>query len=293
METEVLDQTVLALLFASDEPLSAKKISGIIDGAETNDIRESIKRITERLGEDFPSLVLESVAGGWQLSTNPQFADFIARLYSSKRKQRLSKAALETLAIIAYKQPVTRADIENIRGVGCGGVVTTLMERTLIRIVGKARVLGAPFLYGTTPEFLEYLGINSVKDLPSMEELEQLLETEESNQAAAEEAASEDNEVAAEDNEVAAEDSDVAAENMRFDDPEPTAGDDGAGKVESAPLTVDSGMVEGAAVITPQPEQTGADTEPNEEEDLETDSQEQDGASVEKTDASDKAHPDR
>jgi hypothetical protein len=85
---------------------------------------------------------------------------------------------METLAIIAYRQPVTRADIESLRGVACGGVITTLMERSLIRIEGKARVLGSPFLYGTTQEFLEYLGLNNLKDLPSMEDLEALLERE-------------------------------------------------------------------------------------------------------------------
>ncbi len=188
MEPTHLDNVVLALLFASDEPLSARKLSAIVGDVDTSDIQASIERLSERIRMTSPCIVLESVAGGWQLSTNPEYADYIARLYSGRRKQRLSRAALETVAIIAYKQPVTRADIENIRGVSCGGVITTLMERTLIRIVGKARVLGAPFLYGTTQEFLEYLGINSVKDLPSMEDLEALLEREESMQATGESA---------------------------------------------------------------------------------------------------------
>jgi segregation and condensation protein B len=182
MEQSHLDNIVIALLFASDEALSAKRISAILDDVETSDIRASIDRLTHRFSGDMPSILLESVAGGWQLSTNPDYADYVAKLYSGRRKQRLSKAALETVAIIAYKQPVTRADIETVRGVSCGGVVTTLMERTLIKIVGKAKVLGAPFLYGTTHEFLEYLGINSLKDLPSIEELEALLEHEESTQ---------------------------------------------------------------------------------------------------------------
>jgi segregation and condensation protein B len=108
----------------------------------------------------------------------------VARLYRGRRKQRLSKASMETLAIIAYRQPVTRADVENLRGVACGGVITTLMERSLIRIEGKARVLGSPFLYGTTQEFLEYLGLNSLKDLPSMEDLEALLEREAASEPA-------------------------------------------------------------------------------------------------------------
>lgn len=176
MLDEKLDQIVLALLFASEEPLSARKLSGVLgEDVTAEDIKRSIARLTEVLVESIPSIRLERVGGGFQLATNTEYADYIARLYSGRRKQRLSKPAMQTLAIIAYKQPITRADMENIRGVGCGGVITTLMERSLIRIVGKAKVLGAPFLYGTTQEFLEYLGLNSVKDLPSMEELEAML----------------------------------------------------------------------------------------------------------------------
>lgn len=186
MEQTTLDNVILALLFASDEPLSGKKIASVIEDVSTADVGASIDRLTTRIRSETPSIVLEQVAGGWQLSTNAEYAEYVARLYSKRRKQRLSKAALETVAIIAYKQPITRAEIETIRGVGCGGVVTTLMERSLIKIVGKARVLGAPFLYGTTQEFLEYLGINSLKDLPSMEELEALLEKEESGAGEAE-----------------------------------------------------------------------------------------------------------
>ncbi|MDH3217298.1 MAG: SMC-Scp complex subunit ScpB [Candidatus Krumholzibacteria bacterium] len=186
MHESNLDQTILALLFAADEPLSPRRISAVLDDVATPDIQASVERLTALMREAMPSIVLERVAGGWQLSTNIEYATSIARLYSGRRKQRLSKAGLEALAIIAYKQPITRADIENVRGVGCGGVITTLMERSLIKIVGKARVLGAPFLYGTTHEFLEYLGMNTLKDLPSMEELEVLLEQEEGVQTAPE-----------------------------------------------------------------------------------------------------------
>jgi len=179
MEPSLLDRAILALLFASDEPLSVKKVCSVIDDVGADEVRASLDRIAETLRSAVPSIVLENVAGGSQLSTNPEYAEFVARLYSGRRKQRLSKAGLEALAIIAYKQPITRADVENVRGVSCGGVITTLMERALIRIVGKAKVLGSPFLYGTTQEFLEYLGINSLKDLPNLEELEALPEREE------------------------------------------------------------------------------------------------------------------
>ncbi|MFQ5510342.1 MAG: SMC-Scp complex subunit ScpB [Candidatus Krumholzibacteriia bacterium] len=180
MEPSRIDSIVLALLFASDEPISMKRISAIVDAVELDDLKDAVTRLQKNISRDYPSIVLERVAGGLQLATNPEFADYVSRLYSGRRKQRLSRAAMETLAIIAYKQPITRADIENLRGVGCGGVLTTLMERNLIRIAGKARVLGAPFLYGTTPEFLEYLGLDRLKDLPSMEVLEEMLAQEES-----------------------------------------------------------------------------------------------------------------
>ncbi|MCZ6766540.1 MAG: SMC-Scp complex subunit ScpB [bacterium] len=186
MEPAKLDDTVIALLFAADEPISARKIAGVVEDADTAMVNESLDRLMVRFATELPSIVLEHVAGGFQLSTNAAYSEFLARLYSGRRKQRLSKAGMETLAIIAYRQPLTRADIESVRGVGCGGVVTTLMERSLIRIVGKAKVLGAPFLYGTTHEFLEYLGLDTLKDLPSIEELEALLAKEEASHSAPE-----------------------------------------------------------------------------------------------------------
>jgi segregation and condensation protein B len=179
MDNGNLDNIVLALLFSAEEPLSVRKITAITEGVSASDVKDAVERWRKRLDDEAWSIVLEKVAGGYQLSSRPEYAAFIARLYSGRRKLRLSKAALETLAIIAYKQPITRAEIENVRGVGCGGVVGNLMERGLIKITGKAKVLGSPFLYGTTPEFLEYLGLYSLKDLPSAEELEALLEREE------------------------------------------------------------------------------------------------------------------
>ena len=184
MEQDLLDNIVLALLFASDEPLSAKRVSMVLDDLSIEEIRDSISRLESRFGSGDSAIRIEQVAGGHQLCTSPRYAEFVARLYRGRRKQRLSKAAMETLAIIAYRQPVTRADVENLRGVACGGVITTLMERSLIRIEGKARVLGSPFLYGTTQEFLEYLGLNSMKDLPSPEDLEALLEKEAASEPA-------------------------------------------------------------------------------------------------------------
>ena len=180
MDNDNLDNIVLALLFSADEPLSLRKMAGILDDVAASDIKNSVEQWAKQFDDESWSIVLEKVAGGYQLSSRSQYAPYIARLYSGRRKLRLSKAALETLAIISYKQPITRAEVENIRGVGCGGVIGNLLERSLIRIAGKAKVLGAPFLYATTQEFLEYLGLNSLKDLPSLEELEAILEREES-----------------------------------------------------------------------------------------------------------------
>lgn len=178
VKNQNLDNIVLALLFSSDEPLSVRKMASIIEDAPVDDIKRSIEQWSDRIESERWSLVIEKVAGGYQFASHPDYAPYIARLYSGKRKLRLSKAGLETMAIIAYKQPVTRAEIENVRGVSSGGVITNLMERGLVKIEGKAKVLGAPFLYGSTTEFLEYLGLNSLRDLPSLEELEALLEKE-------------------------------------------------------------------------------------------------------------------
>jgi len=178
MENPNLDNIVLALLFAADEPLSARKLAATIEDVTTADVKEAIDKWNARADQESWSIAIEQVAGGYRLATRPEYAAYVSRLYQGRRRFRLSRAGLETLAIIAYKQPITRAEIESIRGVGAGSVVANLMERSLIEITGKAKVLGAPFLYGTTPAFLEYLGLNSLKDLPSMEDLEALLASE-------------------------------------------------------------------------------------------------------------------
>ncbi len=201
-----LDNIVLALLFAADEPVSVRRITSILEDVEGDDIKKSLEGWRKRFDDEVWSIAVERVAGGYQVVTRSDYAPFVGRLYSKRRKLRLSRAGMETLAIVAYKQPVTRGDIENVRGVGSGGVVTNLMERSLIKITGKAKVLGAPFLYGTTSEFLEYLGLNSLKDLPSLEELEALLEKEAYPEAAVE--SEEPSEVAPEPSAISAEESD-------------------------------------------------------------------------------------
>jgi len=186
MQNPNLDNIVLALLFASDEPLSARKIAAVIEDVTTADVKQAIETWNARADAEAWSIGIEQVAGGYRLATRAEYAAYVSRLYNGRRKLRLSRAGLETLAIIAYKQPITRAEIETIRGVGAGSVVANLMERSLIQITGKAKVLGAPFLYGTTAEFLEYLGLNSLNDLPSLEDLEALLAREAAGESAVE-----------------------------------------------------------------------------------------------------------
>jgi segregation and condensation protein B len=154
-----------------------------VEDVTTADVKKAIDAWNARADAEAWSIAIEQVAGGYRLATRPEYAQYVSRLYAGRRRFRLSRAGLETLAIVAYKQPITRAEIEAIRGVGAGSVVANLMERSLVEIVGKAKVLGAPFLYGTTQEFLEYLGLNSLKDLPSMEDLEALLAREAGEQA--------------------------------------------------------------------------------------------------------------
>jgi segregation and condensation protein B len=133
-------------------------------------------------------VTLLQVAGGYQLATKPEFAELVSRLFRGKRRVRLTRAALETLAIIAYKQPTTRPEIDAIRGVSSGGVIETLLERNLVRIAGRADSVGRPLLYATSSEFLQYLGLDSLRDLPSIEELEAMLSAREDEARREEEA---------------------------------------------------------------------------------------------------------
>jgi segregation and condensation protein B len=155
---------VHALLLASPVPLSLQRLT-TLTGAKREEVSAAIADLRSYYAAGPGGVGLQEIAAGWQLSTDPAYADVLAALDRS-RPQPLSPAALETLAIIAYRQPVTRADIEAIRGVGADGVVGTLMERGLIREAGRRQAPGRPMLYGTTDEFLRYVGLRSLADLP-------------------------------------------------------------------------------------------------------------------------------
>ncbi|MCX7731546.1 MAG: SMC-Scp complex subunit ScpB [candidate division WOR-3 bacterium] len=169
-----LEPVIEALLFAADTPVTLARLTEIT-GADDTAIREAIDRLNQTYAETGRAFRISRVAQGYQLYTLPEYADWIRRLYAHTRIQRLSAAALEVLAIIAYKQPITRPEIEQLRGVDCSAPLLTLLERGLIVTAGRAHRPGNPFLYRTTREFLRYFGLESLDDLPRLEELGEFL----------------------------------------------------------------------------------------------------------------------
>lgn len=169
---------VEALIFSSDSPLPVAKIREIVPTLSAREVRQMIEILNARYGETGQSFRINEIAGGYRMFTLPEFAPYVEKLYENKQKNRLTAKALETLAIIAYKQPVTRGEIEEIRGVNVDGVVRTLLSRNLITIAGRAQTPGSPFLYKTTRKFLDYFGLNSLDDLPRLKEIDDLIEVE-------------------------------------------------------------------------------------------------------------------
>ena len=163
--------TVEAILFATDTPLSPAKIAQVGDFSGRKDVKKAIALLNEKYEQMGCAFTIESIAGGYQMMTREEYHDVLGRLLRVKSESRLTAAQLETLAVVAYRQPIIRADIEAIRGVACGDMLRKLMERNLVKIVGRADVLGRPMLYGTTRRFLEVFGLNSLDDLPRVEEL--------------------------------------------------------------------------------------------------------------------------
>jgi len=165
-----LESIVEAVLFASDESLSVARLADIV-GTSIKQIRRQVKKLNDKYQANNNAFRIEEIAGGFQMLTLSSYNPWLKKLLRVRSDSKLSPAALETLAIIAYKQPVIRADIEAIRGVAVGEIVRNLMYKGLAKIVGRAEVLGRPMLYGTTKKFLEVFGLNSLKDLPKIEEL--------------------------------------------------------------------------------------------------------------------------
>lgn len=164
------ESIVEALLLSTDAPLAVAKIAQILGEGDARDVEGHIEALNQRYQVMGSSFRIEFIAKGFQILTLPAYNDWVGKLQKVRAEARLSASALETLAVIAYKQPVLRADIEAIRGVAVGDMLVRLREMNLVRIVGRAEELGRPLLYGTTTKFLEVFGLGSLKDLPQMEQ---------------------------------------------------------------------------------------------------------------------------
>jgi segregation and condensation protein B len=163
---------VESLLFVAEEPLTIERLTKIISGAQTGQLRQALEELEVEYEARQGGFFLNQIAGGYQFRTRPEHMEWIKRLLQPK-PLHLSKAALETLAIIAYKQPVIRSDIEHIRGVDCGGVLRVLLERKFIRVLGRRELPGRPLIYATTKHFLEVFGLKNLEDLPTPKEIEE------------------------------------------------------------------------------------------------------------------------
>lgn len=160
-----------AVLLLADEPLPARRLAEAADLADASEARRLVEQLRELYDADGSAFQVEEIAGGYQLLTRPRFHPWLARLKRTGHELKLTPTVLETLAVIAYKQPITRADVEKVRGVACAEVVRQLMEKGLVRVAGRHDSLGRPQLYGTTKKFLQAFGLNAIKDLPEVEAL--------------------------------------------------------------------------------------------------------------------------
>jgi segregation and condensation protein B len=160
-----------AVLLIADEPLPTRRLVDVVGLADATEARRLIDRLKELYDADDTAFQIEELAGGYQLLTRPRYHPWLARLKRTGHELRLTPTSLETLAVIAYKQPIMRAEVEKVRGVSCGEVIRQLMEKGLVRVAGRHDSLGRPQLYGTTKRFLQVFGLNTIKDLPEVDAL--------------------------------------------------------------------------------------------------------------------------
>lgn len=175
METGFRNSVIEALILASPEPLARRKIVDLLEQATPSVVAQSVAELNNRYMEAGSSFRIREIAGGYQFHIVPEFAGFVQEMFTRRRKMRLTRASLETLAIVAYRQPVTKVDIEHIRGVASDGVLRNLLEKGLIAIKGRANTVGKPLQYGTTDEFLQFFGLSSLTELPKMAEIEEMI----------------------------------------------------------------------------------------------------------------------
>ena len=166
-----LETVIEAVLFASDEPLSPKRLVDIAEAGSVKDVNACVKALNKTYRQSGRSFRIEKISGGYQMMTLSVFNSWITKLIKVRSDNKLTPAGLEALAIVAYKQPIIRADVEAIRGVASGEILRNLMYKGMVKIVGRAEVIGRPMLYGTTKKFLDVFGLNTLKDLPKIEEL--------------------------------------------------------------------------------------------------------------------------
>lgn len=174
MEAEQVKRIIEALLFASEGPLTITQMKEVLEEVDLQVIRAQIEQLSNEYKDSARSFNIMEVAGGYQIFTDHTFAPWLQKLYHKSRAEKLSRPSLETIAIIAYRQPITRMEIEDIRGVNVDGVLKTLLEKSLVRISGRKAVAGRPFLYSTTRQFLETFGLKSLDNLPKLEEFGEL-----------------------------------------------------------------------------------------------------------------------
>lgn len=172
-ERSEMEAALEAVLFVSSEPVPRARLLEMFEESEREEAAQALEAVLARYSGDERGVLVEDVAGGVRIATRPEVVGWLRRFFDVAGGNKLSMAALETLAIIAYRQPITGPEIQELRGVSSVGVLKTLLERRLVRIVGRKEVVGKPFLYGTTREFLVHFGLNSLKDLPPLEEFEE------------------------------------------------------------------------------------------------------------------------
>jgi segregation and condensation protein B len=175
MSPKELRAAIEAILFVSGQPVALDELVEAFPDEGREAVEQQLAELEQTLAEHFGGFHLERAAGGFRFATNPALDPFLRKFFSKQGEGRLSMAALETLSIIAYRQPVTLPEISEIRGVNSSGVIRTLLERRLIRIAGRKNVVGSPFLYRTTREFLTHFGLNGIQDLPRLEEFAEVL----------------------------------------------------------------------------------------------------------------------
>lgn len=179
MEESNLKSAVEALIFASEKPITADQIKKVLGNLDASEVKKIIDELRNEYGSANRGMRIIEIAGGFQMITSSVFAPFLKKLFKNRYNEKLSKPALESLAIIAYKQPLTKAEIESLRNVNVDGVMKSLIDKNLIRICGRKKVPGRPFVFGTTREFLEHFGLKSLDDLPKMEDFTVMAEEKE------------------------------------------------------------------------------------------------------------------